>query len=110
MARSNEKRLDMHRQTNQLANDPRLAVQGDMVSKGVSAAWLATAFGMQEQKVRYRLRACPIKTQKRRGTKMSVALYDLKTAAGFLIAPAFSTREYMKALKKGDLPPVLQHQ
>lgn len=101
------KQLDIHRQSNlQGAATPTGYTAG--VAKGVTAAWLATAFEMPEPTVRYRLRNCPVKTNKTRGTKMQVHLYDLKTAARYLIAPAYSTREYMKSLKRGDLPPVLQ--
>jgi hypothetical protein len=108
MAKSIEKRLDLHRQSRQQGVDHRLAADGDLTAKGVTTAWLSTAFKMPEPTVRYRLRGCPIKATKTRGTKMKVHLYDLRTAAGFLVAPAFSTKEYMKALKKGDLPPALQ--
>lgn len=70
--------------------------------------WLVQAFEMPEPTVRYRLRNCPVKDNRTRGTKMKVALYDIKVAARYLIAPAYSTKEYMKSLKRGDLPPVLQ--
>lgn len=80
------------------------------VERGVTMTWLAAAFGMTENQVRYRLRGCPIKKQAARGTKMVTTLYDLKVAAAYLVAPKIPTREFMKALKRGDLPPVLQDQ
>ncbi len=78
------------------------------VLKGVTVAWLAEAFDMPEASVRYRLRNCPVKMTRQRGDKMQVKLYDLKVATRYLVAPAYSTKEYMRALKRGDLPAQLQ--
>lgn len=110
MAKKITKRLELHRQSRLMGQDERVmtANEDSPAPKGVSTAWLSAAFKMPEPTVRYRLRGCPVLAQKARGTKMKVTLYDLRTAAGFLVAPAFSTREYMKSLKKGDLPPALQ--
>lgn len=101
------KQLDLHRQTNLQATDSN-GFYTNPVTKGVTASWLAVAFAIPEPTVRYKLRNCPVKTNRVRGTKMQVKLYDLKTAARYLVAPAFSTKEYMRALKRGDLPAVLQ--
>lgn len=107
MATSIEKRLDNHRQSNRLATDSQ-GFYTNPVLAGVTVAWLSEAFNMPAATVRYRLRTCPVKTSRMRGEKMRVTLYDLRTAARFLVAPAFSTKEYMRALKAGDLPGTLQ--
>ena len=78
------------------------------VEGGVTVAWLAAAFGLTEQAVRHKLRSCPVKTSKARGTTQQSVTYDLRVAAGYLVKPTFSVAEYMKALKRGDLPPQLQ--
>lgn len=80
----------------------------DPLNRGVSVAWLAHVFGMDQATVKRKLGNCPVKTAKRRGTKQMTVLYDLKTAAAFLVTPAFSTAEYMRAVRRGDLPPALQ--
>jgi len=80
----------------------------DPLNRGVSVAWLAHVFRMEQAAVKRKLGNCPVKTQRRRGDKMTTVLYDLPTAAAFLVTPAFSTAEYMRAVRRGDLPPALQ--
>jgi len=101
------KQLDLHRQSNVQVAEPASGYTVG-VNKGVTIPWLVQAFEMPEPTVRYRLRNCPIKENRTRGTRMKVALYDIKVAARYLIAPAYSTKEYMRSLKRGDLPAVLQ--
>ena len=69
------------------------------VSQGVSVLWLAQVFSMSVETVRQRLAQCPIKSTKGRGS-----VYDLKTAAGYLIEPAIDIEQYLKTLKVDDLP------
>lgn len=80
----------------------------DPLNRGVSVAWLAHVFDMDQATVKRKLGNCPVKTAKRRGTKQMTVLYDLKVASAFLVTPAFSTAEYMRAVRRGDLPPALQ--
>lgn len=80
----------------------------DPLNRGVSIAWLAHVYRMDHTTVKRKLANCPVKTQRRRGDKMTTVLYDLPTASAFLITPAFSTAEYMRAVRRGDLPPALQ--
>jgi len=101
------KQLDLHVQGNLQATDSQ-GLYTNPQTKGVTVAWLAQAFGMSENSVRFKLRDCPVKTNRARGTKMQVRLYDIAMAAKFLVAPAYSTKTYMRSLKRGDLPPVLQ--
>jgi hypothetical protein len=47
---------------------------------------------------------------RRRGTKMLTTFYSVKEAAAYLVTPAFSTADYLRAVKRGELPPALQQQ
>ena len=80
----------------------------DPLNRGVSVAWLAHVFDMDQATVKRKLGNCPPKSVTARGTKQTRVLYDLKQAAAFLVTPAFSTAEYMRSVKRGDLPPALQ--
>lgn len=80
----------------------------DPMTKGVTAGWLAQAFGIDVKTVRQRLQHCPVKSVRQRGTKMTTTLYELKVAAAYLVTPVFSTKDYMRSLKRGELPPNLQ--
>jgi len=84
------------------------SLYADPLNRGVSVAWLAHVFRMDQATVKRKLGNCPVKTKRRRGDKMTTVLYDLPTAAPFLVTPAFSTAEYMRAVRRGDLPPALQ--
>lgn len=75
---------------------------------GVSIRWLAHVFRMHESVVERKLRECPVKSRRTRGTKMESVRYDIATAAAFLVRPSFSTMDYLKALKRNDLPAALQ--
>ncbi len=83
-------------------------IAADPVQKGVTVAWLAQAFKLAPNTVKARLAMCPIKVERRRGTQMKTTLYDLKTAAAYLVNPVQSTADFMKAMKRNDLPPALQ--
>lgn len=77
----------------------------DMVS-GVSATWLANAFRMDRSVVIRKLANCPeIRVQ---GDKRNSKLYDLPTAARFLVPPALSADDFLQSLHRSDLPPALQ--
>lgn len=65
-------------------------------------------FDIDIRVVRLRLKNCPIKSSHSRGTKMLTVRYDVRTAAAYLVTPAFSTAEYLRGVKRGDLPPSLQ--
>ena len=75
---------------------------------GVTAAWLAKTFDMSEHVVRQRLRRCPTMRVRRTSGMPEQLFYDIAVAAAYLVTPAFSVDEYMRALKKGQLPPTLQ--
>lgn len=104
-----DEQLEQHAMGRRQAPDSQ-GIYRDPVATGVTVSWLAQVFDMDVKTVAKRLKRCPIKIEKTRGTKMRTRLYDLKVAAPYLVDPAFSTRDYMKALKQGDLPPALQSQ
>lgn len=72
------------------------------VANGVTAAWLAAALGSSQGTVRVKLARCPYRKV---GTLM---VYHLPEALEYLIKPKVDIAEYLKALKKDDLPEVLR--
>jgi len=80
----------------------------DPSKSGVTEAWLSQVFEMDKKTVQAKLRWCPVKRVIRRGRTMQTRYYDLKEAARFLVVPAMSTQDYMRELKRGQLPPALQ--
>lgn len=101
-----EDRLQAHTTKNRMAPDSR-GKYADDVMQGVTVAWLAQAFRLAPNTVKSRLVGCPVMSRRSRGEKMVTTLYDLPTAAAYLVQPKQSSREYYKALKRGDLPPAL---
>jgi hypothetical protein len=99
--------LRQHLETKRQAPDTK-GLYADPLNRGVSVAWLAHVFDMDQTTVKRKLGNCPVKTQVRRGDKMTTTLYELPKAAAFLVTPAYSSTEYMRAVKRGDLPPGLQ--
>lgn len=71
--------------------------------EGMSTAQLARIFDISAETAKRRLQECPVK-----GKKGRAYLYDLKTAAAYIVRPVTSIDEILKALKKGDLPAALQ--
>lgn len=80
----------------------------DPSKTGVTEAWLSQVFAMDQKTVQAKLRWCPVKRVVRRGRTMQTRYYDVKEAARFLVVPAMSTQDYMRELKRGQLPPALQ--
>lgn len=69
------------------------------VAAGVTATWLASVFGMKQETIRTKLAQCPVAA--RRG---SLAIYELKVAAQFLVKPVVDMEQYLKTVKIEDLP------
>lgn len=75
----------------------------------VSINWLAAVFRMDTKAVVKRLSSCPpIKGAMADGR--TGRLYDLATAARYLVTPAMDTEDFLKVLNRNDLPPALQTQ
>lgn len=98
--------LDRHTESGRLI--PQKGQSANPVIRGVTASWLAEVFAMDLRVVKTRLRDCPVKSSHSRGTKMLTTHYDVKTAAAYLVTPAFSTAEYLRGVRRGDLPAALQ--
>lgn len=75
------------------------------LTNGLSVRQLAQVFRMSPETVRKRLDqgGCPIK--RRQGNSY---IYDLPTAAAYLVKPAVSVEDMLRTLKKKDLPVHLQ--
>lgn len=99
-------KLVAHTTKNRLAPDTR-GKYADDVMQGVTVAWLSQAFRLAPATVKNRLIGCPVMARRSRGEKMVTTLYDLPTAASYLVQPKQSSREYYRALKRGDLPAAL---
>jgi hypothetical protein len=74
------------------------------VTAGVSMTWLANAFRMDVVSVKKRVADCPVKGAGRGRTP----LFDLPTAASYLVKPRGDMSEYIKKIRPNDLPPLLQ--
>lgn len=98
--------LDRHTESGRLI--PQKGQAANPVIRGVTASWLSEVFDMDVRVVKARLRDCPVKSSHSRGTKMLTTHYDVKTAAAYLVTPAFSTAEYLRGVRRGDLPAALQ--
>jgi len=73
------------------------------VFAGVSVTWLAEVFRMDPTTVKKRLAQCVIK-----GKRRNAPIYDLLTAAQFLVPPKVDVSAYIQGMRPTDLPPLLQ--
>lgn len=73
------------------------------VTAGVTVTWIANIFHMGVGTVRRKLANCP-KLQNYKGGE----LYDLKIAVQYLVKPAVDISTFIKNMRPGDLPPMLQ--
>lgn len=72
------------------------------VGNGVTATWLAAALKSSIGTVRVRLARC------KSWRVGSLVVYDLKDAMEYLVKPNIDVAQYLKDLKKDDLPEVLR--
>jgi hypothetical protein len=79
----------------------------DSALQGVTVAFLSQVFRMDSARVKRRLVNCPVKVTRRRGTKQVQHLYDLQTAASYLVEPNISPEEIIRKLSREDLPPAI---
>lgn len=77
----------------------------DAAMGGVTVAFLAQVFQMDHNKVKRKLVNCPVKARRTRGTMQVQHLYDLKTAAAYLVEARIDPEDIIKSLRKEDLPP-----
>lgn len=81
----------------------------EQVLGGVTASWLAQAFGIDVKDVKLKLANCPHLTE---GTGIGRGhlgrTYELKVAAAYLIQPKISAANFLRAVRKAELPATLQ--
>lgn len=79
----------------------------DSALQGVSVSFLAQVFAMDPAKVKRLLVNCPIKHTRKRGRTQTQHLYDLATAASYLVEPKVSVEDVLAQIKTADLPPAI---
>lgn len=79
----------------------------DSALQGVTVSFLAQVFQMDPAKVKRLLVNCPIKHTKKRGRTQTQHLYDLSTAASYLVEPKISVEDVLSQIKREDLPPAI---
>lgn len=92
-------------QQRRMAGDKGEFIHSEFAVKGVTIQWLSDVFGMDPKVVKQKLLACPTLYEKKTG-----AVYSLPVAAAYLIKPALTPQDFIKAMKGGELPPALQAQ
>jgi hypothetical protein len=76
----------------------------DDVVNGVTVHWLKPVFRLDVETIRRRLANCPAKGLKRGNIKV----YDLATAAAYLVTPKMDVEALLNQMKPTQLPPNLQ--
>lgn len=79
----------------------------DSALQGVTVSFLAQVFAMDPAKVKRLLVNCPIKDTRKRGRTQTQHLYDLATAASYLVEPKISVEEVLAQIRREDLPPAI---
>ena len=103
-------RLTQHVNANQKKNeDTVLSMNGlaDSALQGVTVSFLAQVFRMDNNAVKRKLVNAPILESRRRGTTQVQHLYDLATAAKFLVEADIEPATLLSKLRKEDLPPAV---
>lgn len=77
------------------------------IPHGVSISWLCTVFRVDRRTAQLRLAKCP--TMRVAGDRR-VTLYDVATAAPYLVTPNLTSEEFLRVLNRTDLPNGLQVQ
>jgi len=83
------------------ANEGTIKMTGAM--QGVTVYWLSQVFGLTPETVRKRLADCTPESISGKSNR-----YRVKDAAEFLVEPKIDIESYMKRMRPGDLPPLLQ--
>lgn len=78
---------------------------GDLAKEGVTVAFLSQVFRMDPNKVKRKLVNCPVLDSRQRGQTQVQHIYDLATAAEYLVEPKADIATIVSRLKPEDLPP-----
>lgn len=102
-------RLAAHVREKREGSSTQLSMNGlaDSALQGVTVSFLAQVFRMDNAAVKRRLVNCPIHESRRRGTTQVQHLYDLATAAKFLVETEIDAKMLISRLKREDLPPAI---
>lgn len=84
--------------------DPDFKLDLGDIYRGVTVTWLMNAFRMDRSTVRRRLAKLPPIKQERG----NMPIYDFGQAASYLVKPNIDMHDYMRNLKKQDLPLEMQ--
>ena len=79
----------------------------DSALQGVTISFLGQVFRMDNQAVKRRLVNCPVLESRRRGATQVQHLYDLATAAKYLVEVEIDPKTLIARLKREDLPPAI---
>lgn len=101
-----EERLEAHKASKQKARG-HMAL-ADVAEDGVTVSFLAQVFRMDANKVKRLLATCPVKETRRRGETQVQHIYDLATAASYLVPPKVDLESLIERLRPEDLPVKLQ--
>lgn len=71
--------------------------------QGVTVYWLSQVFGITPETVRMRLADCTPESVNGKSNR-----YRVRDAAPYLVDPKIDIEKYMKRMRAGDLPPLLQ--
>jgi hypothetical protein len=101
-------RLAAHIKAQRDATAP-LSMNGlaDSALQGVTVSFLAQVFRIDNSAVKRKLVNCPILESRRRGTTQVQHLYDLATAAKYLVDNEIDAATLISRLKREDLPPAI---
>lgn len=80
---------------------------GDIAKDGVTVSFLSQVFRMDMNKVKRLLANCPILETRHRGQTQSQHIYDLATAAEYLVKPTYDIDDMLSKIRPEDLPPKL---
>jgi len=100
---------DLDERLSRLAEKNKMEGTGlaDSALQGVTVGFLSQVFAMEPAKVKRLLVNCPIKQTRVRGRTQTQHLYDLATAAAYLVEPKISVEDILAQIKREDLPPAI---
>lgn len=84
-------------------SEPKVETKLTGALQGVTVYWLAQVFGITTESVRMRLADCTPESVHGKSNR-----YRVKDAAPYLVDPKIDIEKYMKRMRAGDLPPLLQ--
>lgn len=100
---------DVNARLQEIATRTRPPAKAVDVLGGVTVQFLSEVFRMDRRDINWKLRECPVMGGVRHRDSQT-NLYDLATAAQYLVKPKFDPAEYLKTMRASELPTHLQDQ